>query len=48
MEKPEVIILCGGRGTRLNEETYSKPKPMVDVHVMPGPLENRSVNKASS
>jgi len=31
MEKPEVIILCGGRGSRLNEETYSKPKPMVEI-----------------
>jgi glucose-1-phosphate cytidylyltransferase len=31
MEKPEVVILCGGRGTRLSEETYSKPKPMVEI-----------------
>ena len=31
MEKPEVVILCGGKGTRLSEETVSKPKPMVEV-----------------
>ena len=27
----KVIILCGGAGTRLKEETEFKPKPMVDV-----------------
>ncbi len=27
----KVIILCGGRGTRLKEETEFKPKPMVYV-----------------
>ena len=27
----KVIILCGGKGTRLREETESKPKPMVEV-----------------
>ena len=26
-----VIILCGGKGTRLREETEYKPKPMVEV-----------------
>ena len=26
-----VVILCGGKGTRLREETEYKPKPMVDV-----------------
>src|SRR5882757_6326744 len=26
-----VVILCGGRGTRLREETEYKPKPMVEV-----------------
>lgn len=25
------IILCGGKGTRLSEETISKPKPMVEI-----------------
>lgn len=27
----EVIILCGGKGTRLSEETTLKPKPMVEI-----------------
>ena len=27
----EVIILCGGQGTRLREETEYRPKPMVEV-----------------
>ncbi len=27
----EAIILCGGRGTRLSEETSLKPKPMVEI-----------------
>lgn len=27
----KVIILCGGQGTRLREETEFKPKPMVDI-----------------
>ena len=27
----EVIILCGGMGTRLSEETVLKPKPMVEI-----------------
>jgi glucose-1-phosphate cytidylyltransferase len=31
----EVIILCGGRGTRLSEETMTKPKPMVNIGGMP-------------
>src|SRR5205809_5714730 len=26
-----VVILCGGQGTRLREETEYRPKPMVDV-----------------
>jgi glucose-1-phosphate cytidylyltransferase len=26
-----VVILCGGRGTRLKEETEVKPKPMVEI-----------------
>lgn len=28
---PEVVILCGGLGTRLREETEFKPKPMVEI-----------------
>lgn len=27
----KVIILCGGLGTRLSEETTVKPKPMVEI-----------------
>lgn len=31
MKKIKVIILCGGLGTRLSEETQIKPKPMVEI-----------------
>lgn len=27
----KVVILCGGRGTRLREETEFRPKPLVDI-----------------
>lgn len=27
----DVIILCGGKGTRLSEETVERPKPMVEI-----------------
>ncbi len=27
----KVVILCGGQGTRLREETEFRPKPMVEV-----------------
>ncbi len=27
----DVVILCGGRGTRLQEHTQSIPKPLVDI-----------------
>ena len=27
----DVVILCGGKGTRLSEETVNKPKPMVEI-----------------
>jgi glucose-1-phosphate cytidylyltransferase len=26
-----VIILCGGKGTRMAEETVLKPKPLVEI-----------------
>ena len=35
LEKPKVAILCGGKGTRLREETDTKPKPMVRIGEMP-------------
>lgn len=27
----KIVILCGGKGTRLREETEYRPKPMVDI-----------------
>ena len=27
----KVVILCGGKGTRLSEETDYRPKPMVSI-----------------
>ena len=27
----DVVILCGGKGTRLSEETVMRPKPMVEI-----------------
>ena len=29
------VIFCGGRGTRLNEETATKPKPLIKIGEMP-------------
>ena len=31
----KAVILAGGKGTRLSEETYFKPKPMVEIGGMP-------------
>ncbi len=31
VEKIPVVILCGGQGTRLREETAFKPKPLVEI-----------------
>ena len=43
MEPKKVVILCGGLGTRLREETEFRPKPMVPIggrpilwHIMKG------------
>ena len=33
--KLQVVILCGGLGTRLVEETEVKPKPMVKIGNLP-------------
>lgn len=29
--KPQVVILCGGRGSRLGEESVIRPKPMIEI-----------------
>jgi glucose-1-phosphate cytidylyltransferase len=31
----KVIILCGGLGTRISEETQMKPNPMVEIGGLP-------------
>ncbi len=33
--KMDVVILCGGKGTRLCKETALKPNPMVEIGNMP-------------
>jgi glucose-1-phosphate cytidylyltransferase len=33
--RPAVVILCGGRGTRLRERTREMPKPLVEIGGMP-------------
>lgn len=35
MSKPKVVILCGGKGTRLCEGTEIRPKPLVEVGTRP-------------
>ena len=35
LNRPAVVILCGGRGTRLKERTASIPKPLVEIGGMP-------------
>src|SRR3989338_63301 len=35
MGKYKVVILCGGMGTRLREETELRPKPMVEINEKP-------------
>ena len=31
----KVVILAGGFGTRISEETQQKPKPMIEIGGMP-------------
>jgi len=31
VSKPPVVVLCGGRGTRLRERTETVPKPLVEI-----------------
>jgi glucose-1-phosphate cytidylyltransferase len=35
LDRPPVVILCGGRGTRLKEHTEEIPKPLVEIGGMP-------------
>ncbi len=35
MNNEKVVILCGGKGTRLQEETEFRPKPLVPIGEMP-------------
>jgi len=34
-DKIKVVILCGGRGTRLGTETETRPKPMIEIGSRP-------------
>ena len=31
MTKPQCVILAGGRGTRIGEESHLRPKPMIEI-----------------
>lgn len=35
MKRPKLVILCGGQGTRLREETEYRPKPLIPIGDMP-------------
>ena len=34
-ENIKVVILCGGRGSRFQEETLFRPKPMIEIGERP-------------
>lgn len=34
-KRMKVVLLAGGYGTRISEESYSKPKPMIEIGEMP-------------
>ena len=31
----KVVLLAGGYGTRISEESYLRPKPMIEIGEMP-------------
>ena len=31
----QLVILAGGRGTRISEESFLKPKPLIEIGNMP-------------
>ena len=35
----KVVLLAGGFGTRISEESQFKPKPMIEIGGMPGVIE---------
>ena len=37
-ENMKVVILAGGFGTRISEESYLKPKPMIEIGMNFGPI----------
>ena len=42
----KVVLLAGGLGTRLSEETQYKPKPMVEIGGNPIPAARHEANIA--
>jgi hypothetical protein len=44
MTKMKCVILAGGLGTRISEETASRPKPMVEIQTGVHPSFSRNPN----